>query len=329
MWHDVSVQRPSSTEIRPLAFGVACLLALGAGSCANVDPPACDNLDLTSCNTVVPPAQRLRDFRQTNRALRPTVGAPIVGVRNVVITAVDIYAEPGGDIGDAFVQEVIPESEAASFQGCIPVMTGGRVTSRVCGIQLFRPRYIPVGSHPLPGDLLSISGGRYDEFNCQTCAAQFSDMRTLPELSQCNAERIGSGAVPAPIDVTITQVIDGGDAYVGVLVRLTDTFVTGPVNPRQGEIPLTLATAAPMCLTDGDRCTRSSECCSGGCAPDRGTTVCGAPLQMSDQLTPLNNSATGMPLAQGTRVRNVVGIVSYFFGTKIIPRSVRDYEIVS
>jgi hypothetical protein len=177
----------------------------------------------------------------------------------------------------------------ASFAGCaLDPVHGGRV----CGMQLFAPTFIPAGSHLVVGDLVNVAGGAYDEFTCEPCSTQF-DGRSLPEVGMPTVERVGTSPSPDPIDVTLAQLTDPdhADDYVGILVRVTDDVTTMALSSRQ-EI-----TIAPG-------------------------------VQITSQLTPLNDPSTGRPIAAGTHLRNIVGIASYFFSTKIIPRSVNDYEIV-
>ncbi len=239
------------------------------------------------CDHPVSGAQRIADFRQSDPARRPTLGVP-VNFRTTYVIGVDDFLEAGtsAKIGDIFIEQRIADE---NYPGCVrdPVHGG-----RMCGIQLFAPVPIPAGTHMTVGDIVNVSGGVYEEFNCGTCATQF-DGRTLPEIGQPTVERVGSGLLPDPIDATIAQLTDPdhGDDYVGVLVRITEVVTTSAISSR-GEI-----TIAPG-------------------------------LNMTGQLTALNDPSTGAPLPAGTRLTNVIGIASYFFGSKIIPRSVRDYTVV-
>lgn len=178
----------------------------------------------------------------------------------------------------------------ANFPGCAadPVHGG-----RVCGLQLFSPSTVPAGTHMSLGDIANVSGGTYEEFNCGTCSTQFSGGRTLPEIGMASVERTGSGLAAQPIDVTMGQLTDPdhGDDYVGVLVRITDVATTSAPNTR-GEIQI------------------------------------GTGLFMTAQLTALNDPATGQGIPAGSHVTNIVGIASYFFGSKIIPRNVNDYTVM-
>ncbi|MEI8258004.1 MAG: hypothetical protein WCJ30_20195 [Deltaproteobacteria bacterium] len=233
-------------------------------------------------------AQRIADFRQSDPAARPPLAIP-VNFRTTYVIGVDDFLEAGTS---AKIGDIFIEQRIAdeNYPGCAPdpVHHG-----RVCGIQLFAPTPIPAGTHMTLGDIANVSGGQYEEFNCGTCATTFSDGRTLPEIGQPTVERVGSGLAPDPIDVTVAQLIDPdhGDDYVGVLVRITDVVTTTAISPR-GEI----------------------------------TLVPG--LNMTGQLMALVDPSTGAPLAAGTRLTGVTGIASYFFGSKIIPRSVHDYTVM-
>lgn len=264
----------------------ALLASVGCGYGAAV----CDELD-QACNEPVDPSgyTQLSVYRQSNRAMRPRVGGA-VRMRNLVVTAIDDHVESAtGSTGDVWVQERVLEP---TFSGCMPHPRGGVV----CGVQLFAPSILPAGSQLVPGDLVNISGGRYDEFDCTPCCAPprmpclFSDGRTLPELSLTSVERVGSTRPPEPIPTTLAQLAMGGDAYVGVLVRLNDE-ITLPAPDTRGEYRLASS------------------------------------VNLSTQIGPLVDAA-GARLAPGTRLRGVTGIVSYFFGTKLLVRGPEDYQIV-
>jgi len=286
--------------VRSIAAPIALftLAALSSWSCSTpLTDRRCDEIDRRSCNTPAPQGGQLRTYRQADLASRPTTGGP-VSISNVVVTAIDDYLEPGGNTGDIWVQEVVADP---AFTGCAP-MPDGR---HVCGIQLFAPSTIPTGSYLLTGDTVSITGGTYDEFNCTPCCAPprapclFSDGRTLPEFSRVGVERVGTGVEPVIVPATVQQILEGADRYVGVLVRI------------EGEVMLETPT--------GSTATRGEIRMVGG-------------VNLSAQIGPLTDRM-GRPLfdrATGrlnyTRVRNMTGIVSYFFGPKLLPRGPEDFE---
>jgi hypothetical protein len=280
-------------------FLVLSSLSLAVAACATpLTDRRCDEIDRRSCNMPLPAGETLAGYRQADTTLRPTVGVP-VAVSNVVVSAIDDYLERGGNTGDVWVQEVVDDP---AFNGCAP-MPDGR---HVCGIQLFAPANIPTGSFLLVGDTVRVTGGTYDEFDCTPCcppprrACRF-DGRTLPEFSRTGVERIGTGVEPVIVPATIQQIVEGADRYVGVLVRIT------------GDVMLETPT--------GGDATRGEIRMVGG-------------VNLTPQIGPLTDR-TGRPVfdsATGrlnfTRLRNVTGIVSYFFGTKLMPRGPQDFEVV-
>ena len=250
------------------------------------DPPGGRIQNNGTCPGGATGENRIADFRESDPMARPMLGIP-VDFHNVDVIGVDDYLEPGGKVGDIFVQQRITDE---TWPGCVldPVHGG-----RVCGIQLFGATTVPAGTHMALGDIANVSGGTYEEFNCGTCSSQFSGGRTLPEIGMGSVERTGSGLPVLPVDVTVAQLVDPvhGDDYVGVLVRITNVVTTSAPNSR-GEIPID---------------------------PN---------LNITPQLTPLNDPATSTVLPAGTHLTNIVGIASYFFGSKIIPRSVNDYTVM-
>lgn len=283
------MRRASSLLSAVLCAAAACAL----GSCQVVyGPRVCDEIQRGACNPVeiTTPVTTLRPYRDRMATSRPTVGAP-VDVRNVTVSAIDNYSEgTSGAIGDLWVQERVLDP---TFTGCAPHPQGGRV----CGVQLFAPNVSPAGEQLRFGDLVNITGGTYDEFNCGTCSSQFAGGRTLPELSRAAVTRVGSTGAPEPIPATLDEVVNGGDNYVGVLVRLTDTITLGAYNARFSQYPL---------VVNG---------------------VSSRNLNIAEQIAPLRDAA-GQPYATNTRLRNVVVVVSFFFNPLLLLRSASDYEVV-
>jgi hypothetical protein len=266
-------------------------LTAALGGCVGYDQAVCDDPNPHACDPHgATSTQQLSDFRTSNTASRPALNSA-VDVRNVVVVAVDNYLESAtGHTGDIWVAERVID---ASFMGCVPdPMSGGRV----CGMQVFSPAYVPAGSRVIVGDLVNVSGGQYQEFDCTPCCqpprAPCTFMgRTLPELAQPSVERVGSSAPLQPVQVSLADVLNGGDAYTGVLVQLTDDVMTGAPNTR-GEFPI------------------------------------GPNVTITPELTPLNDPSSPdsmpQPLAQGTTLHHLTGIVSYFYSPKIMPRSIND-----
>lgn len=283
---------PSSPDARRRVAGALATLvsaALASSAGCGLGVAACDELD-QACNTPVDPSGyvQLSAYRQRDRRARPMVGGA-VRMRNLVVTAIDDHVEnSSGNTGDVWVQERVRDP---NFSGCVPHPQGGVV----CGIQLFAPTILPAGSQLVPGDLVNINGGRYDEFDCSVCCAPprepclFSDGRTLPELSMTSVERVGSTVPPTPIDTTLAQIAMGGDQYMGILVRVTDEILL-PAPDTRGEYRLA------------------------------------SNVNLSTQIGPLVDSA-GRTLEPGTRLRNVTGIVSFFFGSKLLVRGPEDYTV--
>jgi hypothetical protein len=259
-------------------------------SCAATDGGLCDELD-NSCNQPVTPPQYLSDFRQNNAMARPAAGTALA-MTNLTVSAIDTYSDsPSNRTGNIYVQQFITADQLmhdphfASFMGCAPYMGGA-----MCGIQVFGATIVPVGSQLLAGDLVNVNGGMYDEFTCMTCSSPFPAGQSLPELAMVTLQRIGSGAPPAPVPVSLATLAAGGNPYVGVLVTISDASV-----------PLSLSSSGKLTL---------------------GTSG----IELSTDLSPLVDGM-GMPVSDTDTLSHLTGIVTYFYSLQFMPRSPADYVV--
>jgi hypothetical protein len=284
-------------------------LSIAVAGCNGDFGSRCDDFDQHACNQpamlphYVPPADGtqpdpttlvvhyLSDLRIDPATSRPPQNVA-VDVRNLSIVAIDSYLEPGtsGKTGNVWVEEYVSPDyvQATNFQGCAPLPNGGRM----CGIELYSSTFVPAGNHPLLGDVVNVSGGTYEEFTCATCNhgnSPFDPGHSLPEIGTPNVTRIGSATPPAPVPVSLSDLMSHGDDYIGVVVQLTDDVTLG-LDPR-------------------------------------GNLLIATGITVSNELSPLVDPS-GAPLDSNVRVHNLTGIVDYFYGLHLAPRSAADMTVV-
>ena len=266
---------------------LASALVLSALGCSDtLGTQRCDEPD-NSCNrpflrTTTP----LSALRNPDPAHRVAVGTP-VDARNLQVTAFDEYDETmGGNVGTVYVQETIPAGNTDdAFLPC-PLLPDRM--ARVCGISTFSTTFSPLAYRPKVGDLVDMSGGSYDEFDCSgVCGSPpqpFPDGRFLPQVRSPTIRSAGVAPLPAPVRVTVQDLTDHNAALIGVLVEVANVTAVGPAD-RRGEIQITADRNGPKLA-----------------------------LQM-----------VNIPdVVAGTRWARVVGVVSYFYGPKLIPRTLAD-----
>lgn len=261
----------------------AVLLTLSVAGCS-------DKLDTVRCDELGNPCNR--PYLQNTMTLLSLRGRQVpegspVDLRSVQITAVDNYDEDeGGSVGSVWVQGRYPVGDPSDRFNPCPILPDG--SARVCGISTFGTVLAPTGYHPNVGDLVDVSGGAYDEFDCSgvcgTPPQPFPDGRFLPQLREPTVRSAGVAPPTAPLPVSINDILQNNQALIGVLVEVTDVTATAAPDQR-GEIAI---------------------------SPGRDG------LKLTQELTPVAG------VQAGTRWDRVVGVVSYFYGAKLIPRSTAD-----
>ncbi len=287
---------PSSVSRSPAASGsvagvrrpllVSALFALSLAGCGD-STTRCDEPD-RSCNRPylqgTTPLARLRDPDMARRMA--LLGAP-VDARNLQVTAYDELDETmDGDLGTVYVQETIaPGDTTDRFLPC-PLLPDN--SARVCGISTFNTQFAPLAYRPKIGDLVDMSGGAYDEFDCSgVCgspAQPFPDGRFLPQVREPTIRSAGVAPQPTPVRVTVDDLMTHNAALIGVLVEVSNITVAAAPD-RRGEIQISADRNGP---------------------------------KMTQEMVTIPG------VAMGTRWSRVVGVVSYFYGPKLIPRTLAD-----
>lgn len=298
--------------LRGPAVVIAALLS-AAGCTGAPSNPRCDEPD-NSCNRAfLQSATPLSALRDPNEATRTPVGTA-VDARNLQVTAYDDFDETmDGDLGTVYVQQLVPAGNTADrFLPC-PLLPDN--SARVCGISTFNAQFNPLAYRPKVGDLVDMSGGSYDEFDCSgvcgTPPQPFPDNRFLPQVRSPTLRSAGVAPAPTPVRVTVADIMNHNAALIGVLVEVSDATATAEPDCR-GEISLGMGSNAVK-LTQELLAIPHGE-----------ARVDNRPNRSCANAPPPRDPPDPDRIRNGTRWSRIVGVVSYFYGPKLIPRTASD-----
>lgn len=218
-----------------------------------------------------------------------------------VIVAVDRYDETGnGQTGNIYIEDV-PEPDAA------PVPYSG--------MTVFGAGFSPPDLRVFEGDVVD-TFGTYDEF-IGPSVGYFGLCKTLPESSGTMTFRYENGYRPAatlvkavtdPMRWAPVKGYKAARQWLGMLVRFESVSL-----PNAGKCD----SKCPRMNCDQCRYTFDI---------DVGGGVSGADsLTLSNELFDLKNEVP--TLAAGTTVKSITGVLTYFYGFHIAPRSAADIEL--
>jgi hypothetical protein len=165
------------------------------------------------------------------------------------------------------------------------------------GVTIFGPSFSPPDLRLAENDVIDVLG-TVEEF-VGPSTARFHDCRTLPEASGTISFRFDSNGQPQPVVVPLSDFATyaGARQWLGMLVKVEGLSIT----------------IAPQ--TTGGRYTAAFTTGAGD----------GEDAKISDELYDIQKD--GPTLAVGTTFKSVTGIVTYFFGFHLAPRSAADFEM--
>lgn len=166
------------------------------------------------------------------------------------------------------------------------------------GMTVYAPSFSPPDLRLAAGDVVDVLGN-LSEFPGPSSGA-FPQCRTLPEVGGTMTFRFEQGPdlVPVTIPATDLKTYDGARQWLGMLVRVKN-----------------LRIAADAKGSSSGRYTAQIDVGGGLSAID-------VPY-ISNELFDLENE--GPALTEGTTFESVTGIVTYFYGFKLAPRSPADF----
>jgi hypothetical protein len=195
----------------------------------------------------------------------------------VAVTAVDTWDETGkGAVGAVYVQDTASPT---------PVFAG---------IDLVGSSFSPPG-HPVPSDLLAVSG-TYEESTGPACCA-FDFCQTYPVIKGAATFR-QSGAVPTPVVLQVTDLnsYDSARHYFNMLVTVQNVVIVADGTGLNGHYYAYVDVAV------------------------------GSEWSIDNELFDLPNQ---QPLHQGDNFASVTGIVTFSHGVTLAPRSAADLQLAS
>lgn len=212
-----------------------------------------------------------------------------VSVSGVRVVAVDDHDETanGKSQGTIYVQDLLPDQN------------GG-----YAGLSLFAPEFVPGNLRVGAGDVLDLRGTYQENQNIGT--AVFAPGATLPQLSRPIAtfRYEDKPATPVLIDVNDLSDYTKGRRWLNMLVKVENVEIQGAVF-ESGNSPRVNVDLVP-----------------GGVSGAK----CEDPFPKNPTLTNELANLNDLDIRGKTRVKSIVGVVTYFCNLHLSPRSSADVE---
>jgi hypothetical protein len=167
------------------------------------------------------------------------------------------------------------------------------------GMTVFAPSFSPPDLRLATGDVVDVLGV-FMEFAGPT-SSKFPYCRTLPEIGGTMSFRFDGGEPQAPKTIPLVDLksYETARPYLGMLVRVEDVTLAGNGSDSGGRY------TAPINVGGG--------------------------IELSDRPSISNElydiATEGPELKKDTTFKSVTGVVTYFYGFKLVPRSPADFEM--
>lgn len=220
-----------------------------------------------------------------------------VSVSGAVVIAVDDFDETsdGRSKGTIYVQDLSTRDDAGKP---IPY----------AGISLFAPSFIPGNLKVGIGDVLDLQG-TYQE-NQSIGSATFAPGALLPQIAQPLSSFRFEVARPEPIEIDLADLgtYESARRWLGMLVKVRNVTlledVTRDNTASNGRQSVNLLPRDPEAVN-----------------------ACEAPFPKPPELVNELADLPALNLPEGTVVKSITGIVSYFCTIHLAPRSLEDVEL--
>jgi len=167
------------------------------------------------------------------------------------------------------------------------------------GMTVFDPSFSPPDLRLAAGDVVDVFGA-FSEF-AGPSSGRFPFCRTLPEIGGTMSFRFDNNRPiePTVVDVTELKSYEGARPYLGMLVRLENVKLATDGTNSSGRFTADLDVGGGIPVTEVPR--------------------------ISNELYDIQGQ--GPMLSAGTVFKSITGIVTYFYGFKVAPRSPADFEL--
>lgn len=212
-----------------------------------------------------------------------------VYLTGLTVVAIDRYDETGeGATGNYYVQDTYALERYEPVQG---------EPREAFGMTVFDPSFTPPDLRIAEDDVVDFSGV-FMEFAGPT-SGRFPYCRTLPELGGTMVFRF-EGGEPEPTTVPLDGLrgYESARPWLGMLVRVENVQIAGAPSESGGRYSASLNMGAGVPANDV--------------------------VKLSNELYDLKNE--GPTLDAGATFSAVTGVLTYFYGFKIAPRSPADFE---
>jgi hypothetical protein len=163
------------------------------------------------------------------------------------------------------------------------------------GMTIYAPSFSPPDLRLAPGDVADLAGSLIEFLG--PSSGRFGQCKTLPEISGAMSLRFEGADVPATtIKLSDLFTYEEARPYLGMLVKIENVSI-------------------------GDNPTSSSGRYSAPLKVDVAIPAAAVP-KLSNELFALQD----VGLAKGSSFKSITGVVTYFYGFKLAPRSVEDLE---
>ena len=234
-------------------------------------------------------------LKNQNSVKCKAIGDKDIYVSGVTVEAIDRYDETnGGAVGNYYLQDTTDSPKP--YQG----------------MTMFGASFSPPNLRVSEGDVVDILGVLSEFPGPPPPTDPFPYCRTLPEISGSVSFRF-EGKTPPAIKVTLDQLKTYKTArpYIGMLVRVESIAIadigcaTDDVDPQSKRCKPGIRFGAPLIV-------------------GQGIAKSNVPT-LTNELFELQTK--GPDLKDGTQIKSVTGILTYFYGFHIAPRSAEDIEI--
>ncbi|EYF07800.1 hypothetical protein [Chondromyces apiculatus] len=212
-----------------------------------------------------------------------------VRVTGITVVAIDRYDETSqGATGNYYVQDTLAQSAYVPEEG---------VPTPAFGMTIFNPSFSPPDLRLAPGDVTDVSGVIM-EF-AGPVVGRFPFCRTLPEIGGTMSFRFEGGEVqPTTLPLSALLGYDNARPYIGMLVRVENVQIAGAPSDSSGRYTARINMGAGV---------ESSDI-----------------VRISNELYDLKSLG---PVLEGSTFKAVSGVLTYFYGFRIAPRSPADFEL--